>query len=281
MKKNYSKEDQAKTDVAWRKLRARIENEEVIEERVSKSRLTLRPVLSYAAAFLLIITVITLLITNRKNDGELFAVTITNDTPGTTFVTKLDDGSYIYLSERATVVHPQKFNSSKREVELSGEAYFEIARDENKPFIIDAGDAIIEVLGTTFDLLSKEGETKISVRSGRIKISHIKSGESVEVSAGESAVAGESGLAKYITEDLEHFNKYTSRMHFKDEYLANITDVINRTFPDTKIELEQGLEIRELTATFTGDNPDSMVQLICSAMELKYKREGGVIKIHQ
>ena len=37
MKKNYSKEDQAKTDVAWRKLRARIENEEVIEERVNLS----------------------------------------------------------------------------------------------------------------------------------------------------------------------------------------------------------------------------------------------------
>ena len=76
MKKNYSKEDQAKTDVAWRKLRARIENEEVIEERVSKSRLTLRPVLSYAAAFLLIITIVTLLITNRKYQFIFFTAII-------------------------------------------------------------------------------------------------------------------------------------------------------------------------------------------------------------
>lgn len=281
MKKNYSKEDQAKTDIAWGKLRARIENEEVAEERVIKSWLPFRPVLSYAAAFLLMIAVVTLLITNSKSEGELNAVTITNDTPGTTFVTKLDDGSYIYLSESATIIHPQKFNPHKREVELSGEAYFEIARDERKPFIIEAGDAIVEVLGTTFDLVSGEGETKISVRSGKIKISHRKSGESAEISAGESAIAGESGLAKYNTEDEEHFNKYSSRMHFKDEYLANITEVITRTFPDTKIELEEGLEMRELTATFTGDNPDSMVQLICSAMELKYKREGGIIKIRK
>ena len=280
MKKNYSKADLAKTEKAWSKLKGRLENDELLNEFSSKPNFSYKLALSYAAVFILIITVATFLFTGKQVVNESDLITLTNDTPGTTYVTKLDDGSYVYLSEKTSVTHPLKFSSSKRELALDGEAYFEIARDENKPFVIEAGEAMIEVLGTTFDLKTTKGETKISVRTGRIKITQLKGGTNTEVIAGESAILDGNGLRKYNTADESHFLKYKLRMHFKDESLGNIADVINKAFPQTKIKLEPGIEKRELTATFSGENPDSMVQLICSAMDLKYTQEGDIIKIH-
>ncbi len=64
----------------------------------------------------------------------------------------LEDGTIVWLNAGSRFAFPSKFNGMKREVNLDGEAYFEVARNVNHPFIVSTGAVNVEVLGTKFDI---------------------------------------------------------------------------------------------------------------------------------
>ena len=66
----------------------------------------------------------------------------------------LSDGTKVYLNAASELKYPVQFDSKKRQVHLSGEAYFEVAKDECRPFFVQAGDVRIRVLGTSFNVTS-------------------------------------------------------------------------------------------------------------------------------
>ena len=63
----------------------------------------------------------------------------------------LSDGTRVWMNARSRLVYPVAFGDT-REVELEGEAYFEVTRDENRPFIVHAGQVAVKVLGTEFNV---------------------------------------------------------------------------------------------------------------------------------
>ncbi len=81
----------------------------------------------------------------------------------------LPDGSKVWLNKDSRLVYDSKFK--KRKIQLEGEAFFEIARDENRPFSVDAGDARTTVLGTSFNLRAYPDETRVElvVKTGKVK----------------------------------------------------------------------------------------------------------------
>jgi transmembrane sensor len=74
----------------------------------------------------------------------------------------LPDGSKVWLNAASTIHYPTAFNGKERAVELSGEAYFEIAKDETKPFVVSASGMHVQVLGTEFNLMAYSDEAKIN-----------------------------------------------------------------------------------------------------------------------
>jgi transmembrane sensor len=74
----------------------------------------------------------------------------------------LPDGSKVWLNAASTIHYPTAFNGNERAVELSGEAYFEIAKDKTKPFVVSAAGIRVQVLGTEFNLMAYSDEAKIS-----------------------------------------------------------------------------------------------------------------------
>jgi ferric-dicitrate binding protein FerR (iron transport regulator) len=85
----------------------------------------------------------------------------------------LSDGSKIWLNSCTKLKYPDKFESTLREVYLEGEAYFEVAKDKNKPFFVRTSDLDIKVLGTSFNVKSyaNEGTIETTLESGLISIS--------------------------------------------------------------------------------------------------------------
>lgn len=73
----------------------------------------------------------------------------------------LADGSKVKVNVGSRLVYPKEFSSSKREVFLTGEAYFEVAHDKRKPFIVRAGDIGVKVLGTKFNIKAYPNEVNI------------------------------------------------------------------------------------------------------------------------
>jgi ferric-dicitrate binding protein FerR (iron transport regulator) len=84
----------------------------------------------------------------------------------------LDDGSKVWLNAASTLKYPPRFSGSERLVELSGEAYFEVAENPGSPFRVLIRDAEVEVLGTHFDVMAYDDESisRTTLVDGAVKI---------------------------------------------------------------------------------------------------------------
>ena len=82
----------------------------------------------------------------------------------------LSDGSTIKLNQGAKITYPEKFAANTRTVKLEGEAFFDVKPNAEKPFIVEAGEATIKVLGTSFNIKSHESvdSTLVHVESGKV-----------------------------------------------------------------------------------------------------------------
>ena len=91
----------------------------------------------------------------------------------------LADGTKVYLNSMSSFKYPVKFTGKSREVELSGEAYFEVTKDPNNPFIVKTSETIIQVLGTSFNLNAYENTEKIitTLVEGKVMINSRKNDE--------------------------------------------------------------------------------------------------------
>ena len=280
MKKQLSNEERLMTDKAWSRLRERLDRDGLIVQPEQRKGPSLRYALAFAATLVLLLTAGLIFINRETEETPLISKELLNDISGTTFVARLEDGSIVYLSENSSIKHPEKFSSDERKIEMEGEAFFDIARDESKPFIINAGNTEVQVLGTSFELICHDGETVLSVKTGKVRLTLLNSGMTIDVSAGEKAYSDNNQLKKLTIDEYEDFKKYRVRMHFKDQSLNSIAIILNRNFKDREIVIDPAIAEREMTATFTGENQESMVKLICNAMNLKYSNEGKIIKIH-
>ena len=276
-----SKEINNRTDRAWEKLHARLESDGLLSESPKQVRVVFRPAMvAWAAGLALIITASLFLIRGFESDSKMQI--LANNENSSSFMATLEDGSVVYLAANTTLSHPEHFRKSKREVFLEGNAFFEVAKNSERPFVIETQKAVYEVLGTSFDIKgSKENQPSLSVRTGSVKMTLRESGESMIIKAGETAFVTDGKLGKVYTSDLDHFQTYMNRIHFKDEKLGNLAGVLNRNFGSIKLEIDPAISERRLTATFAKESPDSLVELICSALDLKFTYAEGVIKIYE
>lgn len=84
----------------------------------------------------------------------------------------LSDGTKLWLSQGAAVRYPTDFSDSMRSVQLDGRAYFDVAKDANRPFTIQVHGASVQVLGTSFDLMASRSDSivKLALVEGRVKM---------------------------------------------------------------------------------------------------------------
>ncbi|MDQ1086523.1 FecR family protein [Siphonobacter sp. SORGH_AS_1065] len=84
----------------------------------------------------------------------------------------LQDGSSVLLHPGSRLSYPQQFKSSKREVFLSGEAFFEVAKNPKQPFFVYANEIVTKVLGTSFKVSAfpKDQKVTVMVQTGRVSV---------------------------------------------------------------------------------------------------------------
>lgn len=84
----------------------------------------------------------------------------------------LKDGTIVYLDADSRIIYPSRFTNNTREVILTGEAFFDVAHDETKPFIVKAGPVNIKVMGTEFNVMAynHDSEVKISLEQGQVEV---------------------------------------------------------------------------------------------------------------
>lgn len=103
---------------------------------------------------------------------------------------RLTDGTQVWLSPSSTLEYPAVFAGNLREISLSGEAFFEVAHDAQRPFIIHSGNIETKVLGTSFNIQAYDNQEDISVTvvTGKVNVTDRTKVENVELIANERAV---------------------------------------------------------------------------------------------
>ncbi len=106
---------------------------------------------------------------------------------------RLGDGSVVWLNSESVLEYPRNFTGDRRVVKLSGEGYFEVERDEARPFVVIAGDAEVVVLGTSFNVEARRDAVTTTLVSGSVAVATPRG--TVTLTPGDQAVAREDGIA--------------------------------------------------------------------------------------
>ncbi len=121
----------------------------------------------------------------KLNDGKIeydFSTSSTNSTAskvtyntistprGGQYQLVLADGSKVWLNAESSVTFPTSFTGSERKVSMKGEAYFEVAHDASKPFLVSANNTEVKVLGTHFNINGYDGETRTTLLEGSVAV---------------------------------------------------------------------------------------------------------------
>lgn len=160
---------------------------------------------------------------------------ITAATPkGGTYQVILSDGTHVWLNADSKLSFPSQFTGDNRKVTLLGEAYFEVAKNKAKPFVVSYGSAEVEVLGTHFNITAYRDETasKVTLLEGAVKVSRgvekvvLKPGQQAEISEQRNAaiavnsnidteqvVAWKNGYFMFANEPVESIMRKVSRWY--------------------------------------------------------------------
>ncbi len=168
---------------------------------------------------------------------------------GGTYQITLADGTKVWLNAASTLRYPSTFNADKRIVEVSGEAYFVVSKDENRPFRVVSEGQVIEVLGTEFNVetYADEGRIKTTLVEGVVQVENSLSNAKKKLLPGEqSTIHGTSTDVNNVS--VEPFIAWKAGMfHFKHTPFVEMMGQIERWY-DVEIVYKNGI----MKDTFSG-----------------------------
>jgi len=216
---------------------------------------------------------------DKPDTKQLIFNTITTPRGGQYQLT-LPDGSKIWLNSATTLRFPIAFVGNKREVELTGEAYFEIAKNKAMPFIVTMNKTKIEVLGTHFNLNSYTDETKMqaTLLEGQIKLTNAN--QSTLLIPGQQAQVDKEGkisLHKEVNLDevMAWKNGYFS---FVKADIKFVMRQISRWY-DVDIAYEGAISKREFEGEMQRNLNLSQVLILLEKNKVHFKLEGKKLTV--
>ena len=197
---------------------------------------------------------------------------------------ELSEGSQVTINSNSTLTYPKKFVGNKREVELSGEAYFEVAEDPERPFIIHAGAIQVEVLGTSFNVKAYEhlNEIEVTVSSGKVAVYRSdKPGERVVLVKGQMAhfYKEEAKIEKKLNENINFASWKTKQIIFEDTPMPDVIRIINEIYKSDLRLLGDELNSCPVSTTFEDQSLESILKVLESTLNLTIDRKDQYIEI--
>lgn len=198
----------------------------------------------------------------------------------------LSDGSRVFLNSVSKLTYPVVFNNEKREVSLEGEAYFEIAKDTEHPFIVNVNGMKVEVLGTSFNIkaYSDESEIYTTLVEGKIKLNAGENEKDWILSPDQQAILEKSNSRVEIREvDVLQFVSWKNGVFtFADETLEDILKTLARWYNfEYEFDTESLKSIRFEGGLNKYDDIIPILDIMQSTGKLKYEIEGGKITFLQ
>lgn len=162
--------------------------------------------------------------------SNVYKINILTVPVGLDYRITLSDGTLVWLNSATEIKFPFKFSNNIREVEVNGEAYFEVAKESNRPFIVHLPESDVEVLGTTFNINTYEnGTDKVALIEGSVKMN--TSDTETKITPGiEVTYKKGQGMTKNKFKVREVLGWQKGIFYFYDASLPEICQVLPRWF---------------------------------------------------
>lgn len=194
----------------------------------------------------------------------------------------LPDGSKVWLNKNSWLTYNQRFGKKTRQVALKGEGYFEVNRDERRPFIVKMqNDLDIKVLGTTFNACNYPSLNKAEVilRSGSVQVSDNGRNEYVILKPNQKFTWNE-GTAKISSVNAMNCCRwFEHRLVFDNVKLKDIIENLSHKY-QTEISLNVGnLADKHMSMTIRDESVEDILDILTTLLPIRWRYQGAEIII--
>ena len=190
----------------------------------------------------------------------------------------LSDGTNVWLNARTKIVYPAVFDKSVRQVTVDGEAYFDVAKDKKRPFIVETGKCNMEVLGTKFNVegYSDKDDFEVTLMEGSVRVaSRIGLGDTLMLKPDSKACLQKDGRLKVIPVD--DYNPYRWKeglICFRNESFLSIMNDLEKYFGVSIVVEKKNVLKYYFTGKFRqADGIDYALRVLQRDIRFKYERD--------
>jgi ferric-dicitrate binding protein FerR (iron transport regulator) len=207
---------------------------------------------------------------------------VVNTERGVRATLRLPDGSQVVLGVASVLRFPRVFPSSRREVELSGQAYFAVQPDAKRPFVVRAGNLIATDLGTEFSVRAypDDAQREVAVTVGSVALTSAR-GDSASrvIHPGELGRLTPGGAVEISSIDADRYLSWTRGwLEFESTPLGEALGDLSRWY-DLDFRLSDSTLGRVPLTARLGDQPDAIDGLVAS-LGLRLQRQGRTITLY-
>lgn len=226
----------------------------------------------------------------QKNIPELLYNTLTTSRGEQSPTLTLSDGTKVWLNAQSSIRFPVTFSGNVRNVEITGEAFFEVARNASKPFHVIAKGMDVEVLGTQFNInaYSDEPDVRTTLLEGRVKIvtrgesivHQQQSAQSLILERGQQASV-DGGISMVANPDIDQVMAWKSGLFdFNHASLQTVLRQLSRWY-DIDVKFEGSVPVRSFQGKINRDQNLSQVIRMLEYLDVKFRIEGKTLIVLQ
>lgn len=213
-------------------------------------------------------------------DNNLSNYNILSSPKGGQYKVQLPDGSIVWLNAASSLKYPTAFTANERIVELKGEAYFEIAKNRNKPFIVKLTDeSEVKVLGTHFNVMSYEDEKakEITLLEGSVEIKHLTNTQILTPGQQGQVTLGKINLNSEV-DTMKVTGWKNGQFVFHDADIQTIMKQVDRWY-DVEIKYQAKVN-QQFNAVISRNEPVSrLLHLLEGTGQIHFKIENKIIYV--
>lgn len=183
----------------------------------------------------------------------------------------LPDGTRIVLGAQSQIDFVVTGNTRRATV-IAGDAFFAVAHDASRPFIVSAGDYTVRVVGTQFEIRRRPDTVRVAVSEGRVAVGRAGERDASVLPSGAAWTAGKSGVEVHPVDAFDVGAWRRGRLFYDNTMLRDIVADANRYTHTRIVIVDPQLETLRLTTSFRTSQVDGMVETLQAALPLVAER---------
>lgn len=223
--------------------------------------------------------------TNEQQVADAAVLNISRAQTGKMLNVVLEDGSEIWLNSGSTLKHPKHFSAKKREIYLEGEAFFKVAHDQAKPFIVNTGKLKTTVLGTSFNIRAYSGLDRITVNVATGKVGITASGKTLCLLNPNQQISFHTGNGNFeVTEVSAKLaaSWQDGKIRLDGASFRELSLVVKNTWGLTLETRSNRLAAANFKTTFNTNNKiEEVMKTISKITDAKYRIRDNIITLYE